>query len=282
MALVMTSCGGDKKAASKAETAEGAQTEAAAKKVSEKPSDLKVYKSSDIEAKMANTAAHVGFDASVLSTIENMMEENASLEGLWFDHKMNMIGTGSFRGCKNLKEVHFDDVVEVVGDEAFAGCTSLKEFKATTSTLGLDAFKGCSSLEKVLLDDHAWKIREGALANCSSLKTVIIPLTIDAIEEGAFNGSNAIEELAISYNFKEAMYKFCAGAKGIKSIYILTPALYQFPETAAAKAFNKAQCTAYVPDALIKDFQGDATWSGFAAIKPLSESGYYNADCTIK
>ena len=132
------------------------------------------------------------------------------------------------------------------------------------------------------MDDRGWKIREGALAKCPNLKTVIIPMTIDEIEEGAFAGSTGIENLAIPYNFKDRMYTFCADAKGIKNIYILTPALYQFPTTVAAKAFNKAQCTAYVPDAIIKDFQGDATWTGFAAIKPLSESGYFNADCTIK
>lgn len=279
-AFTMTSCG--EKKAEQTEQGEGAQTEQTTKKVAEKPADLKVYKSTDIQTQMANDAKNVGFDKSVLSTLDNMMEGNKSVEALYFDHKMNMIGTASFKNCTNLKEVHFDEVVDVIGDEAFAGCTSLKEFSASTSTYGLDAFKGCTSLTTVKMDDTGWKIREGALAECTSLKTVIIPMTIDAIEENVFNGSKAIEELTIPYNYKDRMYTFCSDAKGIKKIFVLTPALYQFPTTVAAKAFNKSQCTAYVPDALINDFKNDATWNGFADIKPLSESGYFNANCTIK
>ncbi len=280
--MVMTSCGEKKQSAEQAE-ASGEKTEAAAGKAkAQKPADLKVYKSSDLQAQMANEAANVGFDESVISTVDAMMENNKAVKAVYFDHKINMIGTASFKNCPNLEAVYFDEAVDVIGDEAFMGCTSLKEVKVTTSTLGLNAFDGCTSLEKVLLDQQGWKIRDNALANCPALKTIIIPMTIDAIEEDAFKGSAGIEELAIPYNFKDRMYTFCSASKNIKKIYILTPALYQFPTTAAAKAFNKAQCEAYVPDALIKDFQGDETWSGFAAIKPLSESGYFNADSTIK
>lgn len=279
MSAMLISCG-EKKAAATEQTEE--TTEQTAKKVTPKPADLKVYKSSDLTAAKTGTAVNVGFDNSVMSTTDNMMEGNTSVEALYFDHKLNMIGTASFKGCTSLKEVHFDDVCNVIGDEAFAGCTSLKEFQCSTSTYGLDAFNGCTSLEKVMMDDTGWKIRQGALANCTSLKTIILPMTIEDIEDGAFEGSNAIEELAIPINFKDAMYKHCAGAKGIKKVYILTPFFYNFPIAASAKAFNKAQCVAYVPDAQIDQFKADAEWSKFADIKPLSESGYFTAECSIK
>lgn len=279
--LALTSCGGEKKQGTeKGAEAAGEQTEAKAK--TEKPADLKVYKSSDLMEGMANEAANVGFDNSVLSTLDNMMAGNTAVEALYFDHEINMIGTASFKNCTNLKAIHADEMIQVIGDEAFMGCTSLKEVKVTTATLGLHTFDGCTSLEKVLLDDQGWKIRYGALANCPNLKTIIMPMTIDEIEEGAFEKSSGIEELSIPYNFKDRIYTFTAASKGVKKIFILTPALYPFPTTAAAKAFNKAQCEAYVPDALVKEFEADATWAGFAAFKPLSESGYFNADCTIK
>lgn len=280
-ALVLTSCGGEQKKSENAEAKGAEQTEAAAPKKAEKPADLKIYKSSEIGTGMANDAKNVGFDASVLSTLDNMMEGNTNVEALYFDHKMNMIGTGSFKNCTNLKAIYADDIIEVVGDEAFAGCTSLKEVSVTTSTYGLDAFKG-SGIETAKMDDRGWKIRSGALADCKNLKTIIMPLTIDDIEDGAFTGSNAIENLSIPYNFKDRIFTFVAEAKGIKNIYVLTPAYYSFPTTAAAKSFNKSQCTAYVPDAQIEDFKKDPNWAAFAAIKPLSESGYYNADCTTK
>lgn len=282
-AALLASCGGEKKSTGNAETTEGNTTEnTTAKPATEKPADLHTYKSSEITAKMNNEFKNVGFDASVLSTLDNMMEGNNSVEALYFDHKINMIGTASFKNCANLKNVYFDDVVEVIGDEAFAGCKSLEAITASTSTYGLNAFDGCSSLKLAKMDDRGWKIREGALANCPALKTVIIPMTIDAIEEGAFKGSTGIEELTVPYNFKDRMYTFCADAKGVKKLFILTPAWYSFPTTAAAKAFNKKQCEVYVPDAQMEDFKKDPSWADFAAIKKLSESGYFNADCTIK
>ncbi|MBQ0049534.1 MAG: leucine-rich repeat domain-containing protein [Bacteroidales bacterium] len=282
-ATLLTSCGGEKKADTKNESAETETTEKTeAKTVAEKPADLHVYKSSEITAKMKNEYKNVGFDQNVLSTLDNMMEGNTAVEALYFDHKINMIGTASFKDCTNLKQVYFDDIVEVIGDEAFAGCKSLESISASTSTYGLNAFDGCTSLKVAKMDDRGWKIREGALANCTALKTVIIPMTIDAIEEGAFKGSTGIEELTIPYNFKDRMYTFCADAKNVKKLFILTPAWYAFPTTAAAKAFNKKQCEVYVPDAQIEDFKKDPSWSDFAAIKKLSESGYFNADCTIK
>lgn len=277
---LLVSCG-EKKAAAADQQEETTEAEAG-KKVYEKPADLVTLKSSDLGGAKTSTAAHIGFDASVLSTIDNMMEGNTAVEEVYFDHKMNMIGTASFKDCTNLQKVCFDDVVNVIGDEAFAGCTSLKEFCASTSTYGLSAFNGCTSLVSVKMDDTGWKIREGALANCPSLKTVIIPMTIEDIEDGAFTGSTAIEELAIPVNFKDAMFKHTADAKGIKKIFILTPFFYPFPTAASAKAFNKAQCTAYVPDAQLDQFKADASWSEFADILPLSKSDYFNADCTIK
>lgn len=280
MSAMLASCGGEKKAAA---TDQEETTEAeAGKKACPKPADLVTLKSSDLGGAKTCTDAHIGFDKSVVSTTDNMMEGNTTVEEVYFDHKMNMIGTASFKGCTNLKKVCFDDICNVIGDEAFAGCTSLKEFKCSTSTYGLDAFNGCTSLEKVAMDDTGWKIREGALANCTSLKTVIIPMTIEDIEEGAFKGSSAIEELAIPVNFKDRIFNFVADAKGIKKVFILTPFFYPYPTTSGAKAFNKAQCVAYVPDAQVDQFKADASWSEFADIQPLSKSGYFNADATIK
>lgn len=278
-AAVLSSCG-DKKNAENAEGQGGAKTEAAAKPAM--PADTKVYKSSDLTEKMPNEAANVAFDASVISTLDNLMEGNEKVEALYFDHEYNMLGNASFKDCKNLKKVQFDALVQVCGDYCFQGCTSLTEAKLKTCTIGESCFDGCTSLEKVILDDNGWNVRVSSLANCPNLKTVIVPQTLEILEEGAFTGSKNIEELAVPYNFKDHIYTFVAEAKNIKKLYILTPAYYSFPTKAAAKAFNKAQCEVYVPDAAIEDFKKDPNWAAFAAVKPLSESGYFTADCHVK
>ena len=276
--MTLTSCGEKKTNANEQTTTEQEATEQSA---TPKPADLKTYKASELTAAKENSAANVGFAADVQSTPENLMEDNQALKALYFENELGMIGTASFKGCTHLESIHADKLIMVVGDEAFMGCTSLKECTIKTNTYGLNAFDGCTSLEKVIMKE-GWTIRDNALANCPALKTVIVPMTIEKIEEAAFANTANIEELAIPYNYKDRMYTLTSASKNLKKIFILTPAAYKFPTTASAKALNKAQCEAYVPDALVKDFQADETWAGFAAIKPLSESGYFDAQSNIK
>ena len=276
--MTLTSCG-EKKTANAEQTATEQETTETAS--TPKPADLKTFKASTLGDAQASTAANVGFAADVQSTPENLMENNTSLKALYFENELGMIGTASFKGCTSLENIYADQLIMVVGDEAFMGCTSLKECTIRTNTYGLNAFDGCSSLEKVIMKD-GWTIRDNALANCPALKTVIVPMTIEKIEEKAFENTANIEELAIPYNYKDRMYTLASASKNLKKVFILTPAAYKFPTTASAKALNKSQCEAYVPNALVKDFQADETWAGFAAIKPLSESGYFDAQCNIK
>lgn len=276
--MTLTSCG-EKKAANDEQTATEQNEEGTT--TTPKPADLKTFKASELVTATNSKAANVGFAADVQSIPENLMENNEALKALYFENELGMLGTASFKGCTNLESIHADKHIMVVGDEAFMGCTSLKECTISTNTYGLYAFDGCTSLEKIIMKE-GWTIRDNALANCPALKTVIVPMTIEKIEEQAFANSANIEELTIPYNYKDRMYTLASASKNLKKVYILTPAAYKFPTTASAKALNKAQCEAYVPDALLKDFQADETWAGFAAIKPISESGYFDAQCNIK
>lgn len=276
--MSLTSCGNARVKLASQEPPQISESAAAASKSIEKPEDLHVITKSEMKSNMENTFAHLAFDKDIVMTSENMMPGNAAVEELYFDHVFEMINTGAFKGCKNLKAVYCEDIVNIVGDDAFNGCTSLKEYAGNTATLGIDAFRGCTSLEKVILYDKGWKIRTGALAECPALKTLILPINFEEFEEEAFTGTNNIENLAIPYNMRKVVLKQTAACKNIKNIYILTVKPYAFENA----EFNKAQCTAYVPDNMIDTFKEDPSWSGFAAIKPLSESEYYTAECKIK
>jgi len=283
LALVMTSCGGDKKAA----TAEGQEAEAKteaevkdpnARKPIEKPADLTMLK--DVAPAMQLNAKNVGLSTE---PCDEMMPGNKTIENLYLFGEIGMVGSGSFTGCTNLKNIYTDNLVMVFGDNSFEKCTSLTELDVNTYTIGESAFAGCTSLTKVKLANMPqMDIRSKAFAGCTALKTFLVGLEEDQIKEDAFEGCTALEEVAVPYNRKDNIYAIVASSKNIKKLYILTPAFYPYPSKTAAKAFNKAQCDVYVPDALIDDFKMDPNWTAFQSLKPLSESGYYDAKGELK
>ena len=284
-AFALVSCGGEKKTEAAAEGGEATeQTEnnigAGSRKVVEKPADLQMIADKDVAPGMQLNAANIGLSTEPAG---EMLKDNKALENIYFTKKIGIINTSAFQGCTNLKNIYSDDEILVFGDYCFAGCTSLGELDANTYTIGEHAFEGCTSLKKVKLANMPqMDIREKAFAGCTSLKTVLLGLEEDQIKEDAFDGCTALEEVAVPYNRKDNMYALIAASKNVQKLYILTPAFYPFPSKAAAKAFNKAQCEVYIPDALMDDFKMDDNWTAFKAMKPLSESGYYDAKGELK
>ena len=282
VAFTMTSCGEKKTVTESETTAEQTeeQVDPNARKAIEKPADLLMLKDDAVGPNMAISAANIGLSTEPAA---EMAKGNKSIENVYFFGKIGMINESAFAGCTNLKGIYSDNEILVFGDNSFQGCTSLTSLDANTYTIGEQAFEGCTALQTVKLANMPqMDIRSKAFAGCTSLKTVLLGLEEDQIKEDAFAGCSAIEEVAVPYNRKDNMYAILSDCKNIKKLFILTPAFYPYPAKSAAKAFNKAQCEVYIPDALIDEFKMDANWTAFKAIKPLSESGYYTAKCDLK
>lgn len=282
-ALSMMSCGGEKKATAEGEAAESTEAQAEvkdpnARKAIEKPADLLTLK--EVGPAMEIKAANVGL---ATDPCEEMATGNKTIENLYFLGERGMVGSSAFKGCTNLKNIYSEDLIMVFGDNSFEGCTGLTELDVNTYTIGESAFAGCTGLQKVKLANMPqMDIRSKAFAGCTSLKTLLVGLEEDQIKEDAFAGCTALEEVAVPYNRKDNMYALISASSKVNKLYILTPAFYPFPSKAAAKVFNKAQCEVYIPDALMDDFKMDPNWTAFKAMKPLSESGYYDAKGELK
>ena len=59
--------------------------------------------------------------------------------------RIDSIGEGSFRNCKNLRSINVNKDYPTVNDNAFFCCTSLKKvsFYTNTSFVAKNAFDGC-------------------------------------------------------------------------------------------------------------------------------------------
>lgn len=148
---------------------------------------------------------------------------NKRLERVIFSRSARMIEQGAFLACKNLSSIAFPDSLQSIGDRAFALCESLTEVRLTKSARAIDrSFDGCRRLKRIEVDPEnrdfrgdcgvlfskdlthliycpaAWPsksavvpaqvttIEAGAFEDCSSLTGILVPNTVQIIEDSAF------------------------------------------------------------------------------------------------
>jgi hypothetical protein len=271
--LGLSSCGNQFKPA-KQEKAAAPKKEAKAKA----PSDIFFYTSKHRADKYEPTEAKMGFGSQIYHVAEGEFKGNQNIREVWIAPQIELVDKNAFEGCTALEKVHFQGVVKVINDDAFNGCSSLKDLYVDTYTIGLDAFYKCTSLETVRLGEHIWWVRDGAFAYCTNLRTVLMGITMQKLEFGAFEGSKSIEEFSIPNDFKNYMFGHVPSAPKWKKIYLLTTEYYAMPKSCTP---NK-NCTLYVPDAFLAQFQADENWMKFGSIEPLSKSKYFTADGSWK
>lgn len=153
-------------------------------------------------------------NAATLEAIETLVIEDGVAE----------IGEGAFRALPNLKSVVFKGDV-IVGEEAFKDCAKLQSVTFNGNTeLGKKAFAGCTELETVkLAKDKSFSSAAGALTDTKWLNNygvdfvmlgttlvyyagrdekVNIPINVEAIAGGAFEGNTYVKEIRVPYTVK--------------------------------------------------------------------------------
>lgn len=277
LVLSMNSCGG--KQEEKGTTKQEASKESTASKQKEEPAgDIFFYTSRHRADKYVPTEEKMGFGSQIQSINTNEFMGNTSLREVWVSPNIKHIANNAFEGCTSLEKVHFQGDMPVINDEAFKGCTSLKNLQVDVYTIGLDAFRGCTSLETARFGEHIYWIREGAFGGCRKLRSVLMAITMQKLENGAFDGCTNIEEFSVPNDFKNRMFGLIPSASKWKKIYLLSTEYYAMPKNCTPVK----GCTLYVPDAFLAKFQEDAGWSQFGSIQPLSKSKYFTAEGFLK
>lgn len=271
LCMLMGLGGCDKSASNKQETKVVVEQE----DVTETPtSDIFFYTSQHRADKYVPTEEKMGFGSHVQSINPSEFKDNKSLREVWVGPQIKHIAEGAFAGCSSLEKVHFQGEVAVINDDAFKDCSSLKNLRVDVYTIGLDAFRGCTSLETARFGEHIWWIRDGAFGDCRKLRTVLMGITMQKIEDGAFEGCTGIEEFSIPNDFKNRMFGLVPSGPKWKKVYLLSTEYYAMPKNCTPQK----GCTLYVPDAFLAQYQADADWMQFGSIQPLSKSKYFTAE----
>ena len=277
--------GCDKSAPNKQETKVVVEQEA----VAEAPtSDIFFYTSQHRADKYVPTEEKMGFGSHVQSINPSEFKDNKSLREVWVGPQIKHIAEGAFAGCSSLEKVHFQGEVAVINDEAFRDCSSLKNLRVDVYTIGLDAFRGCTSLAGESFygageRGYSFNLAGDTLVNYNTQnygyqmgekRTKLMGITMQKIEDGAFEGCTSIEEFSIPNDFKNRMFGLVPSASKWKKVYLLSTEYYAMPKNCTPQK----GCTLYVPDAFLAQYQADADWMQFGSIEPLSKSKYFTAE----
>ena len=138
-----------------------------------------------------------------------------SLKNIEFTREPQIIGTGAFGGCTSLENFS-DEKAKEVRSSAFAQCSALKEvYLPNVTEFGGEAFLK-SGIEKTELAEGIQTIPSRMFEDCKSLKSVSLPKSTVSIDEYAFSGCEALEEVRAKNGLQIIKSRAFAGS-GLKS-----------------------------------------------------------------
>jgi hypothetical protein len=138
---------------------------------------------------------------------ENAFSDCESLFNITLSEQLEKIEPMAFTSCQNLKNIEAIENVIELGHSAFKMCTSLEEIHLPKITvIKENAFTECSSLKYFDVSSTCKIIEENAFKLCSSLKKVTIPLSVNYIDNFAFEGANTNLMIALTKRNQRKTY----------------------------------------------------------------------------
>ena len=121
-----------------------------------------------------------------------------SLANVTLGNGVTSIGKNAFLRCTALTSISIGSGVTSIESGAFNGCTALTNANIGSGSIGASAFQDCSRLADVTLGDGVTSIGANAFLRCKALTSMNIGSSVGIIENYAFSGCEALEEVTIS------------------------------------------------------------------------------------
>ena len=245
----------------------------------------------------------------------------SSLKDVEIGNSVSSIAASAFSGCITLPKIQIPQNVTVIGNNVFSGCTGLKTVimadretegelnlgsngsnpifvdcpldsvyigrnisYSTSSSYGYSPFYRNTSLRSVTITDKETEISENEFYGCTNLQNVKIGDGVTSIGNWAFSGCSSLKNFSFGTQVKtigKEAFSDCTAVTAISS-------KAQTPPTCGSQALddiNKWECTLYVPEGHVADYQSTDQWKEFFFIEegdiPVYIRGDVNGDGVV-
>ncbi len=169
--------------------------------------------------------------------------ECVKLESIVIPDSVTTISAGAFYGCTSLSDITIPEDIEEVSDFAFEGtpwfdnlpdgiiyfgkmaykykgvCPETVEIKSGTTILGNSVFEGCYGLKTVVLPSSIERIEDFAFAECTSLENINIPEGVTYIGDWSFYLCENLKTIVIPDSVTvigEYLFRGCTSLSDVK------------------------------------------------------------------
>ncbi|MCR5433675.1 MAG: leucine-rich repeat protein [Bacteroidaceae bacterium] len=172
----------------------------------------------------------INIPSGVTSIGVQAFDSCSGLTSINIPSSVTIIGIGAFMGCYGLTSITISEGVTSIGGNAFSGCSGLTSINIPSSvtSIGNYAFSSCPGLTSISVDpgNSKYDSRGGcnAIIETSSntliagCQNTIIPSSVTAIEDSAFNNCTGLTSISIPSSVTsigELAFKNCNGLTNI-------------------------------------------------------------------
>lgn len=196
------------------------------------------------------------------------------MEEIVLPAKLKSIGDDAFIFCRSLKSINIPESVQEIGLRAFLGCSSLKSMKLPIGITEIKSglLSGCTNLTSIDIPYTTEEIGHNAFRNCTSLKSIELPYSLNNMGISVFYGCTALTSVTIPKNIRYISDYTFSRCNSLKSIYALNPQGIGI-KGKPFEEYTQSQCTLYVPEGSMYNYQCWEEWNAFNHIVEFSPTG---------
>lgn len=196
------------------------------------------------------------------------------MEEIVLPAKLKSIGDDAFIFCRSLKSINIPESVQKIGLRAFFGCSSLKSMKLPIGITEIKSglLSGCTNLTSIDIPYTTEEIGHNAFSKCTSLKSIELPYSLNNMGISVFYGCTALTSVTIPKNIRYISDYTFANCNSLKSIYALNPQGIGI-KGKPFEEYTQSQCTLYVPEGSMYNYQCWEEWYAFNHIVEFSPTG---------
>ena len=112
-------------------------------------------------------------------------------------YRVTKILDKGFYGCENIVSLTINDKIDLIGSGAFASCTNLKTLVCGAVEIGQQAFSGCEKLNKITLREGVQKLDSFCFQK-TSISYIDIPASVTSIGRLPFMGCKSMFQYSVS------------------------------------------------------------------------------------